>query len=205
MKNKKICILDYGSGNTGSLANLLNRLNFDVNVSNTKNDIEESSHIILPGVGAFGASIEKIREKIPLDILEQVVHEKQRPFLGICVGMQVLANKSSEFGEHKGLGWINGTVEKLKAKKLPHVGWNTINILKKSPIFNNLKNLKDFYFVNSYVFKVEDKDCIIAKTEYEEEFCSAVQKNNIFGVQFHPEKSHSFGEQLIKNFLEIDN
>ena len=118
MKNKKICILDYGSGNTGSLANLLNRLNFDVNVSNTKNDIEESSHIILPGVGAFGASIEKIREKIPLDILEQVVHEKQRPFLGICVGMQVLANKSSEFGEHKGLGWINGTVEKLKAKKL---------------------------------------------------------------------------------------
>ena len=205
MKNKKICILDYGSGNTGSLANLLNRLNFDVNVSNTKNDIEESSHIILPGVGAFGASIEKIREKIPLDILEQVVHEKQRPFLGICVGMQVLANKSSEFGEHKGLGWINGTVEKLKAKKLPHVGWNTINILKKSPIFNNLKNLKDFYFVNSYVFKAEDKDCIIAKTEYEEEFCSAVQKNNIFGVQFHPEKSHSFGEQLIKNFLEIDN
>ncbi len=205
MKSKRICILDYGSGNTGSVVNLLNRLNFDANISNAKNAIEESSHIILPGVGAFGASIEKIREKIPLDILEKVVIEKQTPFLGICVGMQVLANKSSEFGEHKGLGWIDGTVEKLKAKKLPHVGWNTINILKKSPIFNNLKNLKDFYFVNSYVFKVEDKDCIIAKTEYEEEFCSAVQKNNIFGVQFHPEKSHSLGEQIIKNFLQIGN
>ncbi len=204
MKNKKICILDYGSGNIGSLANILNSFNHVVNISNEKKNIENSTHIILPGVGAFGESIKEIKKKIPLDILEKEVHMNNKPFLGICVGMQVLADKSFEFGEHVGLGWISGKVEKLKAKKLPHVGWNNINIVKQSPIFKNIDNLKDFYFVNSYSFKVKDKKFVIAETQYESNFCSAVQKKNIFGVQFHPEKSHITGKQLIKNFLETD-
>tara|TARA_Y100001970_G_C14153775_1_gene814276 strand:- start:752 stop:1375 length:624 start_codon:yes stop_codon:yes gene_type:complete len=204
MKSKKICILDYGSGNVGSLANILSSSNYVVNISNEKKNIENSTHIILPGVGAFGESIKEIKKRIPLDILEKEVHENNKPFLGICIGMQVLADKSFEFGEHEGLGWISGNVEKLKAKKLPHVGWNNVKIVKKSPIFKNIENLKDFYFVNSYSFKVKDERFVIAETQYESNFCSAVQKKNIFGVQFHPEKSHATGKQLIKNFLETD-
>ena len=110
MKNKKVCILDYGSGNVGSLLNLLKYLNYNAKVSNDPAYIKESSHIILPGVGAFGASMNKIKNKIPLDILEQEVQKNKKPFLGICVGMQVLANKGFEFGEHVGLGWIKGRV-----------------------------------------------------------------------------------------------
>ena len=117
--------------------------------------------------------------------------------------MQVLADKSYEFGEHDGLGWISGDVVKLKAKILPHIGWNNVEILKESQLFLDIENLRDFYFVNSYAFKVEDKNFLIAKTEYEEVFCSAVEKNNIFGVQFHPEKSQNSGKKVIQNFLNI--
>ena len=202
MKNKKVCILDYGSGNVGSLLNLLKYLNYNAKVSNDPAYIKESSHIILPGVGAFGASMNKIKNKIPLDILEQEVQKNKKPFLGICVGMQVLANKGFEFGEHVGLGWIKGRVEKIKAKILPHIGWNNIEIKKNSPLFANLGQFNDFYFVNSYAFNVDNKNYIISETDYEGFFCSAVQKENIFGVQFHPEKSQKTGQIIIKNFLQ---
>ena len=202
MKNKKICILDYGSGNVASVLNLLKKLKCDAKVSNQPSDINQSTHIILPGVGAFGESMNKIKKNIPLKVLENEVFNNKKPFLGICVGMQVLAEKGFEFGEKEGLGWIGGTVEKLKARVLPHVGWNDITILKKSLIFSNIKDLENFYFVNSYAFKAKDKELIIAKTKYEsEEFCTALQKNNIFGVQFHPEKSQDAGQNLIENFL----
>ena len=118
MKNTKVCILDYGSGNVGSVYNLLNRLNYNVKISNNPLDIKNSSHLILPGVGAFGKSIEKIKIKIPINLLEEEVKINKKPFLGICVGMQVLADKGFEFGENDGLGWIKGTVEKIKAKVL---------------------------------------------------------------------------------------
>ena len=203
MKNQKVCVLDYGSGNVGSVYNLLNRLNYNVKISNSSLDIKNSSHLILPGVGAFGASIEKIRTKIQIDLLEHEVKIKRKPFLGICIGMQILADKGFEFGEYDGLGWIEGTVQKLKAKVLPHVGWNNIQIKKQTPIFLNLKNKDDFYFVNSYVFNVKDKNLIISETNYESTFCSAVQKDNIFGVQFHPEKSQKTGQQLMHNFLKL--
>ena len=203
MKNQKICVLDYGSGNVGSVYNLLNRLNYNVKISNSSLDIKNSSHLILPGVGAFGASIEKIRTKIQIDLLENEVKIKKKPFLGICIGMQILADKGFEFGEYDGLGWIEGTVQKLKAKVLPHIGWNNIKIKKQTPIFINLKNMDDFYFVNSYVFNVKDKNLIISETNYESTFCSAVQKDNIFGVQFHPEKSQKTGQQLMHNFLKL--
>ena len=203
MKSQKVCILDYGSGNVGSVYNLLNRLNYKVKISNDSNDIKNASHLILPGVGAFKESIEKIKMNIPIDLLNNEIKIKKKFFLGICVGMQVLADKGFEFGENDGLGWIKGTVKKLKAKVLPHIGWNNIQIKKKSPIFSNLEDFKDFYFVNSYVFNVTDKNLIISETKYEEVFCSAVQKDNIFGVQFHPEKSQKAGELIINNFLKL--
>ena len=203
MKNAKVCVLDYGSGNVASVYNLIDRLGYDINVSNKTTDIKESSHIILPGVGAFGESIKKIKSTISMDLLQDAVLVKKKPFLGICVGMQILAEKGLEFGEHDGLGWIEGTVEKLRAKVLPHVGWNNIEMKKDSPIFKNIKNGSDFYFVNSYAFKVKDNSSIIAETTYENKFCSAVQKENILGVQFHPEKSQKVGQLIIDNFLKI--
>ncbi len=203
MKNTNVCILDYGSGNVASVYNLLNRLNYKAKISNDSSDIKNSSHIILPGVGAFGASIERIRNKIEINLLEDEVKIKKKPFLGICVGMQILADKGYEFGEHDGLGWIEGTVEKIKAKILPHIGWNNIQVKKQSPIFSNIKNLKDFYFVNSFAFNVKDKNFIISETNYGSTFCSAVQKDNIFGVQFHPEKSQKAGQLVIHNFLKL--
>ena len=203
MKNIKVCILDYGSGNVASVYNLLNRLNYKAIISNNSSDIKDSSHIILPGVGTFGASIKKIRNEIETDLLENEIKIKKKPFLGICVGMQILADKGFEFGEHDGLGWIEGRVEKIKAKVLPHIGWNNIQIKKQSPIFSNIENLKDFYFVNSYAFNVKDKNLIISETNYGKTFCSAVQKDNIFGVQFHPEKSQKTGQLLIRNFLKL--
>jgi len=203
MKKQSVCILDYGSGNVGSVYNLLNRLNYNTKISNESSDIKNSSHLILPGVGAFGDSIEKIKTQIPVDLLKDEVCNKKKPFLGICVGMQVLAEKGYEFGENYGLGWIKGTVKKLNAKILPHIGWNNVEIKKKSPIFLGLDNLKDFYFVNSYAFVAYDKNLIISETNYNVKFCSAIQKDNIFGVQFHPEKSHKVGELIIHNFLKI--
>ena len=203
MKNAKVCVLDYGSGNVASVYNLINRLGYDIKVSNKAEDIKKSSHLILPGVGAFGASVEKIKNNISIELLSDEVKVKKKPFLGICVGMQVLAEKGLEFGSHEGLGWIEGTVEKINAKVLPHVGWNNIEMKKNSPIFSNIKNASDFYFVNSYAFKVKDNNFIIAETTYENTFCSAVQKENIFGVQFHPEKSQKVGQDIIENFLKV--
>ena len=203
MKNAKVCVLDYGSGNVASVYNLINRLGYDIKVSNKVEDIKKSSHLILPGVGAFGSSVEKIKNNISIELLSDEVKVKKKPFLGICVGMQVLAEKGLEFGSHEGLGWIEGTVEKINAKVLPHVGWNNIEMKKNSPIFSNIKNASDFYFVNSYAFKVKDSNFIIAETTYENKFCSALQKENIFGVQFHPEKSQKTGQLIIDNFLNI--
>ncbi len=200
---KKICILDYGSGNVGSVKNILEFLKFDFIISNSIQSIKDSSHIILPGVGAFGKSMEKIKKKIPLNVLEDEIINKKKPFLGICVGMQVLFNSSEEFGNFEGLGWLKGKVKKIKAKILPHVGWNEIEITKENALLRNLENNKDFYFVNSFHSIPDDKNIIISETKYEEKFCSAIQKDNIFAVQFHPEKSQLAGQIILKNFFSI--
>jgi glutamine amidotransferase len=200
---KFICILDYGSGNVQSVYNLISFLDYSVIISNEKSDIEKSTHLILPGVGSFGSAITSIRAKIPLDILEHEVFQKKKPFLGICVGMQVLATLGYEYGIHKGLGWINGKVEKVDSHKspLPHIGWNDINLLSESPIFKGLDDNLDFYFVHSFAFVTDDKSIITSNVEYGTTFCSSIQKDNIFGVQFHPEKSQKAGEILFQNFI----
>ena len=199
----KVCILDYGSGNVGSVNNLIKFLNYECIISNDPNEIDNSTHIILPGVGAFGAAMQKVKEKIPIKKLENEILNKKKPFLGICVGMQLMATTGEEFGKFKGLGWIEGKVKKMKSKILPHIGWNDIIIKKDSKIFSGLDEHKDFYFVHSFHFDLSNKNLAVAETKYEETFCSIFQKENIIGVQFHPEKSQKTGQILIKNFLSL--
>ena len=206
MNTNKVCILDYGSGNTQSVYNIFSSLLKNVVISNKPSDITTSTHIVLPGVGAFGSAMKKIKNNIPLDLLEDEVLKKKKLFLGICVGMQVLAEKGYEFGDHKGFGWISGTVEKINSNNLPlpHIGWNNIQVVKEVPLLENLDN-QDFYFVHSFAFKEKDSKDGAAKTEYGEVFSSIVSKKNIFGVQFHPEKSQKTGKLLIKNFLNLSS
>jgi glutamine amidotransferase len=201
----KVCILDYGSGNTRSVFNIFHSLQSNTVISNDISDIESATHIILPGVGAFGASMKKIHEQIPIEALEKEVLVKKKPFLGICVGMQVLADIGYEFGEEKGLGWVKGEVRKLEANNLPlpHVGWNNVVVDKVSPITKDFGDNIDFYFVHSFAFTPADKENVIAHCDYGSKFTSVIGKENIFGVQFHPEKSQRAGTLLIKNFLDI--
>ena len=202
MSDIKICILDYGSGNVGSIKNLLSYLNYSSIISNNTEDIKNASHIILPGVGSFGSSVRKINQKIPVDILENEVVHKGKPFLGICVGMQVLTENGFENGDNKGLGWIKGSVRKLQAKSLPlpHIGWNNISTSINNLLTKNLEDIDDFYFVHSYYCDI-DEEFVLSNTTYGQTFCSILNYNNIFGVQFHPEKSQKAGQKIIKNFI----
>jgi len=207
---KNITIIDYGSGNIlsakQSFARVINKENIDADVciSGNPDIIKNSTHIVLPGQGAFETCINGLKQ-IPgmIDELNNFVVVKKKPFFGICVGMQLLANNSLENGDHRGLGWIDGTIEKLPNEnlKMPHMGWNSIRVLNK-----NLKiNLKetDYYFVHSYYFNCKNKDNIMAETNYGINFPSIVNKENIYGLQFHPEKSSDQGLDIIKSFIKL--
>lgn len=207
---KNITIIDYGSGNIlsakQSFAKVLKKNNLDaeVNISSDPKVIKKSSHIVLPGQGAFETCIKGLK-KIPgmLEELNNYAIEEQKPFFGICVGMQLLADNSEENGNHKGLGWISGTIKKLPSMqlKMPHMGWNSIKL-----IGNNLKikpKETDYYFVHSYYFDCKNKENILAQTNYGIDFPSIVNKENIYGLQFHPEKSTHQGLDIIKSFLNL--
>jgi len=201
----RVCILDYGSGNVRSVYNIVSYLRYAVEVSNSAESIRAATHIILPGVGAFGAAMEKIRSFIPLDVVDEVVREQKKPFLGICVGMQVLADKGYEHGEHAGLGWIPGEVKRLQTNglALPHIGWNDISFDPAEPLFKKFAAIRDFYFVHSFAFDACDRSLVIAEAEYGQLFTAAVRSDNIYGVQFHPEKSQKAGQLLLKNFFDL--
>lgn len=201
----KVCILDYGSGNVRSVYNMVSTLTSNVKVSNSPAYIKTSSHLILPGVGAFKAAMQKINRLIPLALVTQEVEGKKKPFLGICVGMQILSDSGFEFEESRGLGWIKGKVEKLNSKNLPlpHVGWNNIQIKKSCQLTHSLAKDQDFYFVHSFVFKAKDSENIVATTRYGNTFASIISKGNVYGVQFHPEKSQKAGKVLMQNFLSL--
>ena len=207
---KKITIVDYGLGNIVSAQQSFlkaikeENLNADVIISNSPRDVLDSTHIVLPGQGAFKTCINALKS-IPgmIDALEESVIKNKKPFLGICVGMQLLAEFGLENGKHSGLGWINGSIKKINNKnlKLPHMGWNNVKIINNSFKMKFYSQNKDFYFVHSYFFDCLSKKNIIGLTNYGLYFPSIVAKENIYGVQFHPEKSSDQGLQLIKSFL----
>lgn len=201
----RVCILDYGSGNVQSVFNLVSTLTPSAQVSNDPAAIREATHLILPGVGAFGASMAKIRARIPLDVVEEVVLRQARPLLGICVGFQVMASTGFEFGEHQGLGWLGGTVRRLEAGTLPlpHVGWNDIRVERASPLLTGIRPAEDFYFVHSFVVTPGDPSDVVATTDYGESFVAMASRGNLHGVQFHPEKSQRAGRRLFENFLAL--
>ncbi len=202
-KSKKVCIIDFETGNIGSVSNLLEKLNINFCISAKDEDIRNSSHLILPGVGSFAKAVNKLRDKVNLNTLNDEVLNNEKPILGICVGMQIMAEVGNEFGVTKGLGWIKGSVDKINSKDLPlpHIGWNEVCFEKKNKLFLNLISNSDFYFVNSYYFNLKNEDNMIASTIYGIKFPSIINKNNIFGVQFHPEKSQLIGQKIILNFL----
>jgi glutamine amidotransferase len=200
----KVCVLDYGSGNVKSVFNLFSGLGETV-VSNDPAVLAEATHIILPGVGSFGAAMRRIRERIPMESLEEQVFGAKKPFLGVCVGMQVLADEGHEFGRFDGLGWIPGIVDRLNTAglPLPHIGWNDLQIRSHHPLLDGLGEAPDFYYVHSYAFKPADQETVLATTEFGTQFTAAIRRDNVMGVQFHPEKSQRAGMRLARNFLAM--
>ena len=207
---KIITIIDYGSGNILSAKQSFVRviknekIDADVYISSNPETIKNSTHIVLPGQGAFETCIGGLKE-IPgmIEELNNFVVVKKKPFFGICVGMQLLANNSLENGDHKGLGWIDGTIERLPSEnlKMPHMGWNSIKLLNKNPIIKPKET--DYYFVHSFYFNCKNKENILAETNYGIDFPSIVNKENIYGLQFHPEKSSVQGLDIIKSFIKL--
>lgn len=203
-----IKIVNYGSGNIQAILNIYKQLNLDCAVANSPAQLSGATKLILPGVGAFDETMKELLESGFHAELDQMVLENKIPVLGVCVGMQILANKSEE-GKLPGLGYIDGEVKKFDTNTfthkphLPHLGWNSIEPAKEHPIFKDIDFEQGFYFLHTYYFSCNSKDDILAQTEYGVEFSSAVNHENIFGMQFHPEKSHSNGVQLFKNFANL--
>jgi imidazole glycerol-phosphate synthase subunit HisH len=201
-----INIIDYQSGNTKSLKNAINFLGFDCKITNKIADIENSHSIILPGVGSYNQCINSLRENNLEEVLYKQVIEKKTFFLGICVGLQILSDYGYENEKTKGLGWIRGDVKIIEKKKdlsIPHIGWNEVKIKEKNRIFKSFDQNPNFYFVHSYVLKPEEDNLITSTSFHGDEFVSSIEKENIFGVQFHPEKSQFDGLKILKNFLEL--
>lgn len=202
-----IGIINYGCGNIKAFQNVFTRLNIPAKVVASSNEILDVSHIVLPGVGAFDFVMNSFNNSGLRDIVEKKVLLNKTPVIGICAGMQILAD-SSEEGNEKGLGWIKGTVKLFDTSKIPfqtkipHMGWNQIQTSENS-LFNGILTGSNFYFVHSYYFEVHDQKDAIASTEYGYKFTSGVSNANIYGVQFHPEKSHHNGIQLLKNFANL--
>ena len=202
----KIALIDYGSGNLQSAYKALELAsNYKNKISITSNskDLLKADKIILPGVGAFADCMKGLKSiSGMIDVLNEVVLEKKKPFLGICIGMQLLATEGKEKGNHKGLGWIKGKVIKIKKNKkikIPHMGWNTVKVISKHPILKRKKF--ESYFVHSYNFICKDKKNIIATCDYQQKITAIVGKENIIGTQFHPEKSQKIGLEILKNFV----
>ena len=207
----KVTIVDYQSGNISSVINSFTEVakgKVNIEVTSDIKKIKLSDKIVLPGQGSFKSCVDSLNGINGLaDTLKEFAITNKKPLLGICVGLQMFADVGYEEAETKGLGWISGKVSKIDNQngkfKLPHIGWNEINIIKDSKIFKNIKNNSHMYFVHSYEFVPEDKSVISATTDYSSNIVCSVEKENIFGTQFHPEKSDKTGLNLIQNFLNL--
>ena len=203
-----IHIIDYGLGNIQAFLTMYKRLGIEARRACRPDELKDASKIILPGVGAFDHAIELLDGSGMRDILHEQVHENQIPVLGVCVGMQILAN-SSEEGTRAGLGWIEGKVQRFSSNSLssnlpmPHMGWNDVCPSSNSPLFKGFSDDVRFYFLHSYYYECDDKIHVAGSAEYGFNFDCSIQKDNVFGVQFHPEKSHHWGAMLLKNFAEL--
>ena len=208
-----IAIVDYNSGNISSVINsfkIASKKSKNINIEITSNlkVIINSDKIVLPGQGSFKSCVDSLLKIEGLKTtLNEFVLERKKPLLGICVGMQMFADIGYEENETKGLGWISGKVSKIDNKngkyKLPHIGWNQINIVKESKIFKNIKNNSHMYFVHSYEFIPNDKNVISATIDYSTNIVCSAEKENLFGTQFHPEKSDKIGLKIIDNFINL--
>jgi glutamine amidotransferase len=205
--SKKTVIVSYGMGNLNSVKKALSNIGVTAIISDQKEDILTADKIILPGVGHFGKAMKVLNEKGLTEALNEAVTVKKTDVLGICLGMQLMAKRSDE-GNEEGLGWIDADIVKFSVSdqykfKVPHIGWNTVNHLKESILNQNIPEQSSFYFVHAFHIKMNDANDALHQTTYDYDFVASFQKDNIYGVQFHPEKSHDTGLQLLKNFIEI--
>ena len=206
-----IAIINYGMGNVKSVANAFEALGEKTLITDDWKKLSESKAIVLPGVGAFSKGIENLEKLKFIDALNTEVISGKKPYLGICLGLQFLAEKSFEHGVHKGFDWIKGSIKKIevteKKFRIPHMGWNNIKITKKEGLFENLEDDPAFYFVHSYYLEPDkiSSDVITSTCWHGATIPASVQKDNIYGVQFHPEKSQATGLMLLKNFIKIVN
>jgi glutamine amidotransferase len=206
-----VTIVDYKSGNISSVINSFKEVAKDkvnIEVTSDLNKIKSSDKVVLPGQGSFKSCVDALNNINGLvDTLNEFAINDKKPLLGICVGLQMFADIGYEEIETKGLGWIPGKVSKIDNKqgkfKLPHIGWNEISIIKKNEIYKDIENKSHMYFVHSYEFIPEDKNVISATTDYSSKIVCSVEKKNLFGTQFHPEKSDKIGLQIIKNFINL--
>jgi len=203
-----IVIIDYNMGNIGSIVNMIKKAGGESMVTSDVEIIKNAKKLILPGVGAFDSGMKNIEEMGLLDVLNEKVLIEKTPILGICLGMQLFC-KCSEEGSKAGLNWIDGVCNRFDFSsvgvglRIPHMGWNSVEVKKSSPLMNNLPEEPAFYFVHSYYVICNNPDDVLTTTNYGYEFCSSVNHENIYATQFHPEKSHRYGLSVIKNFVEL--
>jgi imidazole glycerol-phosphate synthase subunit HisH len=202
-----IVIVDYEMGNLNSVKKQFNRLNESVLISSEPRVIASATKLVLPGVGHFGKAMESLGARNLIAPLREAALERKVPVLGICLGFQIMA-RTSEEGNVAGLGWFDAEVVRFRVNdalhfKIPHMGWNQVSIKKPSPLMRGIAPESEFYFVHSYCMKTDNPDDVLSETTYETPFVSAIERGNIFGVQYHPEKSHASGAQLLKNFVDL--
>jgi len=203
-----ITLIDYGVGNIFAFQNVYKRLDIPTKIAKTSQDLADAQKLILPGVGSFDFAMSQLNGSGMREILDELVNEKKVPVIGICVGMQMMGNRSDE-GKLEGLKWIDSEILKFdenliqQRTKLPHMGWNDVIPVNNHPLFRGLEKDAIFYFLHSFYFKCNNPTDSIAFSEYGISFSSAVNRDNVYGIQFHPEKSHHYGEKLLHNFANL--
>lgn len=203
----ELVIVDYHMGNLQSVANAFEALGCPTHLSRNPEDLRQARRIVLPGVGAFGDGMRHLTEGGWVDVLEEEVRRRGKPFLGICLGMQLLATTGTEYGLHQGLNWLPGVAERLpsddQAIRVPHIGWNDVRIIKKGGIYTGMGDTQVFYFVHSYVLRPNDFGSVSGLCCHGVEFAASIEFDNIYATQYHPEKSQKAGLTILRNFLSL--